>query len=246
VVVAGLVACAALAMAQMKGAQSSAPASSVAGMTSDTAAFPAKPAATKLAGSKENPRALGKVAGESSPLCFQPGVGWQRVPDLPSASGEHVMKKATSPGIAGAHPVGTSRGISGQCGSSPASTVSVEELKPGGPVSSRSATKAVPHSAVSLSQVAGSGNSPDAVQAFENHAYISPIKLRRMMRNAPDLETRIKLRELSTRVAAKAVRPSGNNRPGKQAEAMRRSSMKSTRSGKAGRRGSTTDQKPTN
>jgi hypothetical protein len=109
------------------------------------------------------------------------------------------MKKAASPGIAGAHPFGTSQGISGQCGSSPASTVSVEELKPGNPVSSRSATKPVPHSAVSLSQVAGSGDSADAVRTFGNHAYISPIKLRRMMRNASDLETRLKLQQLSNK-----------------------------------------------
>jgi hypothetical protein len=249
-VVAGLAAYAALAMAQVNGgnSQSSAPVSSGAGMTSDSAASPAKPVAPKLAGGKEtgNPRASGKVAGESSPLCFQPGIGWQRLPDVPSASGGHPMKKAASPGIAGAHPFGTSQGISGQCGSSPASTVSVEELKPGNPVSSRSATKPVPHSAVSLSQVAGSGDSADAVRTFGNHAYISPIKLRRMMRNASDLETRLKLQQLSNRMAGKAVHSSANYQPGKQ-RGTHRSSTISTRGRKVGSsHGSTTDQKPTN
>jgi hypothetical protein len=248
-VVVGLAACASLAMAQMKGtnSQSSAPASSGAGTTSDVAAFPAKPVAPKLAGGNEtgSPRALGKVAGESSPLCFQSGLGWQTVPQGPSASGGHSVTKASAPGIAGAHPLGTSQGISGQCGSSPASSVTVEVLKPGTPVGSRSTMKPVSHSAVSLSQVAGSGDSADAVQAFGNHAYISPIKLHRMMRDVPDLETRIKLQELSSRVAGKAVHSSGRDQPGKQRKGMRRSSMTSTRDRKAGGgRGSRAGQKP--
>jgi hypothetical protein len=37
----------------------------------------------------------------------------------------------------------------------------------------------------------------EPIQEFGKHAYVSPIKLRRMMRNANDLEMRIKLRELS-------------------------------------------------
>ena len=227
VVVVGLVACAAMAVAQVKWAQSSAPASSGAGMTPDS---PAKPVAPKLAGGKEtgSVRALGRVAGESSTLCFQPGVGWQRVPDAAGASAGHPKEKAASPGIAGAHPFGTSQGISGQCGGLSKSSIAVEESKPASAVSSPSTTKPVSHSAVSLSPVAGSGNSEDAVQAFGKHAYISPIKLRRMMRNAPDLETRLKLQELNSRVAGNTVHPSGNKRPGKQTEAMRRSSTKST------------------
>jgi hypothetical protein len=45
----------------------------------------------------------------------------------------------------------------------------------------------------------GSGQSLpiDSVPEFEGRAYVSPIKLRRMMRNAPDMETRFKLRRLS-------------------------------------------------
>jgi hypothetical protein len=250
-VVVGLAACASLAMAQMKGAnsQSSAPASSGAGTTSDSATSRAKPVAPKLAGGNEigNPRALGKVAGESSPLCFQPGVGWQTVPQVPSASSGHSETKASAPAIAGAHPLGTSQGVSGQCGSSPASSVTVEVLKPGTPVGSRSTMKPISHSAVSLSQVGGSGDSADAVRAFGNHAYISPIKLRRMMRNAPDLETRIKLQELSSRVSGKAVHSSGVNQPGKQRKGMRRSSMTARRGGKAGSsRGSRAGPKTTN
>ena len=227
-VVVGLVACAAMAVAQVKWAQSSAPASSGAGMTSNS---PAEPVAPKLAGGKEtgNPRALGRVAGESSPLCFQPGVGWQRVPAAPGASARQPMEKAASPGIAGAHPFEINQGISGQCGGSAKSSIPVEEFRPGSPASSQSTTKPISHSAISLSPVAGSGNSADAVQAFGNHAYLSPIKLRRMMRNAPDLQTRLKLQELNNRVAGNTVHSSANKRPGKQTEAMRRSSTKSTR-----------------
>jgi uncharacterized secreted protein with C-terminal beta-propeller domain len=103
------------------------------------------------------------------------------------------MNKAGSSSIAGAHPFGTSQGGTGQCGGSlPSSSIPVEALKPGSPAPSQSTTKPASHSA-SLSQVAGSVDSADAVQAFGNHAYVSPIKLRRMTRNAPDLETKIKL-----------------------------------------------------
>jgi hypothetical protein len=247
---AGLFVSVSISVAQVIGgnSQSSAPGSSDAGTTSGLPASLAKPVAPRLAGGNKtgNPRAFGKVAGESSPLCFQPRVGWQTVPQAPSASGGHSVTKAGAPGVAGAHPLGTSQGGSGQCGGLPASSVRLEELKPGSQVSSQSTTKSVSHSA-SLSQVAGSVDSADAVQAFGNHAYISPIKLRRMMRNAPDLETKIKLEELSGRVADKAVHSSGNDRPGKQREGMHRSSMSSTRGRKVGSsRGSRAGKKPTN
>jgi hypothetical protein len=217
-------------------------------MTSRSGASPAKPVAPKLAGGSKtgNSRALGKVARESTPLCFQPGVGWQTVPQAPSAFAGHSATKASAPGVAGAHPLGTSHGGSGQCGGSPASSIAVEVLKQESPVSSRSTTKPVSHS-TSLSQLAGSVDSADVVQAFANHAYISPIKLRRMMRNAPDLKTKIKLQELSGRGADKAVHSSGSYPADKQRKGMRRSSMTSTRGSKAGiRHGLRAGQNPTN
>jgi hypothetical protein len=201
---AGLVACAPLVMAQVGGGspQTSASASSDAGITSGSAASPAKPIAPKLAGSNKarSPRVLGRVAGESSPLCFQPGVGWLPAPQAASGSAGHSVIRASTSSIAGAHPFGTSQRISGQCGSSPPSSAAVEALKSSTPSSWRSATKLVSHPA-SLSQSAESADPAEAVQAFGNHAYISPIKLRRMMRNAPDLETRMKLQEISDRLA---------------------------------------------
>jgi hypothetical protein len=43
----------------------------------------------------------------------------------------------------------------------------------------------------------GPSSSENSVQELESHAYVSPIKLRKMMRSAPDLETRLKLRRRS-------------------------------------------------
>jgi hypothetical protein len=54
------------------------------------------------------------------------------------------------------------------------------------------------------------GSSTNSIQEFETQAYISPIKLRRMMRNAPDLETRFKLRELSEEEMKKPSKSAGS------------------------------------
>lgn len=48
-----------------------------------------------------------------------------------------------------------------------------------------------------FSSRAGPSSSASSVKELEGHAYVSPIKLRKMMRNAPDLETRLRLRRLS-------------------------------------------------
>jgi hypothetical protein len=64
---------------------------------------------------------------------------------------------------------------------------------------------------MSFSQRAGSGDSLQAVQEVRTHAYISTIKLRWMMRNAPDLETRLKLQELNDELKKKPVKPLDNH-----------------------------------
>lgn len=40
----------------------------------------------------------------------------------------------------------------------------------------------------------------DQLKLLENRAYISPVKLRKLSRNVPDLQTRLKLRQLQTKV----------------------------------------------
>ena len=48
-----------------------------------------------------------------------------------------------------------------------------------------------------------SGVSAAQINGLKAHAYVSSLKLRRMLRNAPDLETRIKLQELQDKRAKK-------------------------------------------
>jgi hypothetical protein len=43
-------------------------------------------------------------------------------------------------------------------------------------------------------------NSGDQIKSFGRRAYVSPIQLRRMTRSMPDLEARIKLRELTEKL----------------------------------------------
>ena len=50
----------------------------------------------------------------------------------------------------------------------------------------------------------GSENAAGMLDQLKHRAYVSPIKLRRQMRSAPDLETRIKLRELQAEKAKKS------------------------------------------
>jgi hypothetical protein len=56
-----------------------------------------------------------------------------------------------------------------------------------------------------------SGVSAAQVNSLKTHAYVSPIELRRMMRNAPDLQTRIKLQELQDRLAKEPHIPTGDS-----------------------------------
>jgi hypothetical protein len=58
----------------------------------------------------------------------------------------------------------------------------------------------VPHAGIHPSAGSRSGWLVDAARTRGSHAYISSIKLRRMIRSAPDIETRMKLRELQTKL----------------------------------------------
>jgi hypothetical protein len=63
-----------------------------------------------------------------------------------------------------------------------------------------------------------SGVSTAQVSGLKGRAYISSIKLRRMIRNTPDLETRIKLRELQDRLAKESPNPPESSRESKAAK----------------------------
>lgn len=56
------------------------------------------------------------------------------------------------------------------------------------------------------SQRASSNAAADGVKSLTTHAYISPIKLRRNMRNAPDLQSRLQLRRLESKQTVRTQR----------------------------------------
>jgi hypothetical protein len=64
-----------------------------------------------------------------------------------------------------------------------------------------------------FSQGTGPSSSANSVEEFESHAYVSPIKLRKMMRSAPDLETRFKLRRLNEEQKRKSHGSTGTRLP---------------------------------
>jgi hypothetical protein len=182
--------------------------------------------------------ATGSVPGESQGLCFQPGIGWQRVPQnsVDFTHNTSPVGGSTSRTEVGASSSGMSQVSQDQCAgtmtNASARGAVVENIVAGkqshaadsnirttnenvgvqnwldadtvlNPSSSLAATRLTMGLSASLtdskhfSHGTGPSSSESSVQEFESHAYVSPIKLRKMMRSAPDLETRLKLRKLS-------------------------------------------------
>jgi hypothetical protein len=193
--------------------------------------------------------ATGSVQGGSRGLCFQPGIGWQHIPQgsvnssqitsFEEGSARATEMSASSPGVGqpgqdqcpgimtnelvrGAiventitdkQPLATDSNIRTTDANfgmqnllnantllNPASSAASTQLKMG-------LNSGLPDSG-HFSQ--GTGLSPfeNSIQAFEGRAYVSPIKLREMMRSAPDLETRLKLRRLSRKLSEEQKRRS--------------------------------------
>jgi hypothetical protein len=193
--------------------------------------------------------ASGSVPGKSRGLCFQPGIGWQRLPQSFDSSAQKTSLVGSSTATeTGAPPLGSNSGTANalpsgagqanldQCpgimASATAPAAVVETMVTGeqskaansnlrttnanfgaqdwlnvntllNPASSTASTRLTMglSSSLSISKHFSQGTEPnpsaDSVQEFEAHAYVSPIKLRTMMRSAPDLETRLKLQRLS-------------------------------------------------
>ena len=139
--------------------------------------------------------ASGAIPGESSPLYFQPGIGWQRAPQAafgPGArAGESSMadKKTTKMNF------GAEDWVKANSALNPANSLAFSRLKTG--------VSPIPYSAASFSQHAESDDSLGAAQELGSHAYVSTIKLRKMMRSASDFETRLELEKISAKVAGK-------------------------------------------
>jgi hypothetical protein len=186
---------------------------------------------TRKSGNGRSSLVAGVIPGTLPGLCFQPGVGWQRVPPEPSGApaklGTNDSPVLEASGSAsGANPQSiyaqSSRAKpvhSSECGgistnqkaltagaeeftifNRPASIRSAGLTKPGTlPLQVNSAHHANGSAGPAPTYIASDAE-PDVradqvnVRAF--HAYVSSIKLRRLIRNAPDYRTRIKLQQL--------------------------------------------------
>ncbi len=182
-------------------------------------------------------------------LCFQPGVGWQRIlpeqPGVPATRGTNApiagqvsgstgvaspqaidnrsssdrsssAKQARSAECAG---ISTHQGLLGAGGErfailnrsgtsrsagspNPGTLTSFQVNAPyhahssAGPESVSMTPSAMPSAPTNFASEAGPDEHSDQVGVRAFHAYISSIKLRRLIRNAPDFRTRIQLQQL--------------------------------------------------
>jgi hypothetical protein len=200
-------------------------------------------------------------------LCFQPGIGWQRVPVSSfGATGElsapGTIDSSTLGGIATKNSgaggssqsvytrlSGTKQAISNECPATLTNTMAPGVAIPDGiggnqpqamtsvrptsmndgaqdwlhansllnPASSATSQRLImglttmPSGGTHVSAGTRSGVSATQVNSLKTHAYVSSIELRRMIRNAPDLQTRIKLQELQDRLAKQSHIPTGDS-----------------------------------
>ena len=180
-------------------------------------------------------------------LCFQPGIGWistsSKSNGKASGQGNPEGSPAVSPHLRAQHSAGGD-----DCSMPQVQATSSSELANGNSLfeikSSGLSSDANPSSFNSLSTSLaadsfsrgrgdgvpdlrkGSGihdptdpaSALDQLKALRRRAYISPVRLRRMARNAPDLRTRLELRqmnsEVESRAAASHVTQSGNTLAG--------------------------------
>jgi hypothetical protein len=221
----------------------------------------------KTGNSRSSP-AQNSMAASSPVLCFQPGVGWQRIParqpDGSAAGDASGPAAAAGPPAMDARLLSAKQAQSAECAEmlpdkQEPGAATLANLNPNRAIRSAAAAKpgAVPSFQVnSLSHPYGSGglNSssltpgarPSASPHFASeaepeeysdqlggrafHAYISPIKLRRLIRNAPDYRTRKKLQQLKpaaklrhAKVDTRSGQSAGKLLPGEPARALRRS-----------------------
>jgi hypothetical protein len=74
---------------------------------------------------------------------------------------------------------------------------------------------AMPTGGTHVSAASRPGVSEAQINGLKAHAYVSSVELRRLMRSAPDLQTRIELQELQKRVAKKSRISTVNSTKGK-------------------------------
>jgi hypothetical protein len=174
---------------------------------------------TGKSGSNRSSAATGATPGALPGLCFQPGVGWQSI--LPEPPGvPATLDTNTSIGLAergsasGSNPQSVyarfsnaKQAQSAECAGNSANKKALgagaeKSLHTKSPYGSaglkpvRMMPNAMPPAPTYFASEAESNARSDQVGVRPFHAYISSIKLRRLIRNAPDFRTRIKLQQL--------------------------------------------------
>jgi hypothetical protein len=177
----------------------------------------------KLGNSGSSP-ATGATPGAMPGLCFQPGVGWQSIlpepPGVPATRDTHTSRGLAERGSAsGANPESVyarfsnaKQAQSAECAGNSANKKALgagaeKSLHTKSPYGSaglkpvRMMPNAMPPAPTYFASEAESNARSDQVGVRAFHAYISSIKLRRLIRNAPDFRTRIKLQQLQNNPA---------------------------------------------
>lgn len=185
---------------------------------------------------------IGAIPNGSPGLCFQPGIGWQRVPmgkpngsnipgcgtsnnieatkstateSLESVYVQHSgSKQAIAPGIEMESATTGSRSQavapSGSRSINAGALASLSGTLPSNPASgATSGRRTMAMSSMSFGGMHFSSEpkpeiSAERVKDLGSHAYVSPITIRRMIRNTSDLQTRIKLQELQSKLSNKS------------------------------------------
>jgi hypothetical protein len=207
-----------------------------------------QPVARKTGNSRGLPARTSST--EASPmLCFQPGVGWQRIP--PGQSNETVTRDATGeaatadPPSAAARPLSAKRANSAECGGTLTGQKELgagaeTHLNPNRAIRTAGAATSFhvhaqfpPKDSAGLNPIrttpgalpsastSASGAAPDELSGQGDgrrfHAYVSSIKLRRWIRNAPDFRTRKKLEQLRDNAETKSRHVRADSKTGKLA-----------------------------
>jgi hypothetical protein len=163
----------------------------------------------------------GSLPKEPPVLYFQPGIGWQSIPtgklsggDTPGRSSSNSAKQGLAPEVrmgditTGIHAqtVASAR-LPGMSAGTLPSLQGTSLVNPASGAASGRRTVALgsmPSGSTHRSSGGEPGISSNQVSDLKSHAYISSIVLRRMIRTAPDLETRIKLQEIQGKLSSKS------------------------------------------
>jgi hypothetical protein len=194
-------------------------------------------------GNSRSSSARNSIAKTSPGLCFQPGVGWQHTLMGQSHSfecpGILTDKGELGAGIGAPAILNPNRSIRLAGSAKPGAVTSSDFHAPlhpnsAGAHSMTGTPSAVPSAPTQFASEAGSEEHSDQLGARAFHAYISPIQLRKAIRNAPDFRTRVKLQQLQNDRANKLHNTRTDAKPGKpphgervRATPLRRSDTKS-------------------